>query len=117
MPFQKKIKNWLLNHPWFNPFGFTKQRFFGNITSPFRILPDFLIAGFNRSGTHSLFDYMGQHPNIENASRREIHYFTLSYWRGLNWYRSYFPTIIYKRIFFTSSSVNLFGFSHLVFIF
>ena len=99
MPFQKKIKNWLLNHPWFNPFGFTKQRFFGNITSPLRILPDFLIAGFNRSGTHSLFDYMGQHPNIENASRREIHYFTLSYWRGLNWYRSYFPTIISKKIF------------------
>lgn len=94
---RKNLKNWLLNHPWLNPYGFTIQRFYGNITSPIRILPNFLIAGFNRSGTHSLFEYMGQHPNINNASRREIHYFTLSFWRGLNWYKSYFPTIIYKK--------------------
>jgi len=95
---RENLKNWLLNHPWFNPFGFSIQRFYGNITSPIRILPDFLIAGFNRSGTHSLFEYMGQHPNINNASRREIHYFTLSFWRGLNWYKSYFPTKIHKKI-------------------
>ena len=84
MNFRKYLKNWLLNHPWLNPYGFTKQRFYRNITSPIRILPDFLIAGFNKSGTNSLFEYMGQHPNIKNESRREIHYFTLSYWRGLN---------------------------------
>ena len=99
MDISKFLKNWLLDHPLFNPYGFSSQRFYGNITSPIRILPDFLIAGFNRSGTHSLFEYMGQHPNIKNANRREIHYFTLSYWRGLNWYKSYFPTIIYKKYF------------------
>jgi len=94
---REKFRTWFLEHPFFNPYGFTFQRFFGNITGPMRILPDFLIAGFNRSGTHSLFEYMGQHPNILNASRREIHYFTLSYWRGLNWYKSYFPTSIYRN--------------------
>ena len=99
MNYRKYLRNWLLNHPLLNPYGFTKQRFYGNITSPIRILPDFLIAGFNKSGTNSLFEYIGQHPNIKNASRREIHYFTLSYWRGLNWYKSYFPTKIYKKNF------------------
>ena len=107
MSFRKYLKNWLLDHPWLNPYGFTRQRFYGNITSPIRILPDFLIAGFNRSGTMSLFEYMGQHPNIKNASRREIHYFTLSYWRGLNWYKSYFPTIIYKKFFENKNKVKL----------
>lgn len=99
MYIRKILKNWLLNHPWFNPYGFTSQRFFRNVTSPVRILPDFLIAGFNRSGTHSLFEYMGQHPNIKNANRREIHYFTLSYWRKIYWYKSHFPTTIYKKYF------------------
>jgi hypothetical protein len=107
MNFRKYFKNWLLNHPWLNPYGFTKQRLYGNITSPIRILPDFLIAGFNRSGTHSLFEYMNQHPNIKNANRREIHYFTLSYWRGLNWYKSYFPTKIYKKQFENKSKSKL----------
>ena len=63
MNFRKYFKNWLLNHPLLNPYGFTKQRFYGNITSPIRILPDFLIAGFNKSGTNSLFEYMNQHPD------------------------------------------------------
>lgn len=97
MSLRENVRSWFLEHPFLNPFGFTFQRFYGNITSPIRVLPDFLIAGFNRSGTHSLFEYMGQHPNIINASRREIHYFTLSYWRGLNWYKSYFPTSIYRN--------------------
>ena len=107
MNIRKFLKNWLLDHPLFNLYGFTNQRFVGNITSPIRILPDFLIAGFNRSGTHSLFEYIGQHPNIKNASRREIHYFTLSYWRGLNWYKSYFPTKIYKKQFENKNRTKL----------
>ena len=97
MAYKQNVRNWLLEHPLFNPYGFSADRAYRNLTSPIRILPNFLIAGFNRSGTHSLFEYMGQHPNILNASRREIHYFTLSYWRGLNWYKSYFPTSIYRN--------------------
>lgn len=91
------IRDFLLNHPFLNPYGFTSKRFIRNITRSFRLLPDFLIIGYYKSGTTSLYDYLVQHENIGAALRKEIHFFSFSYWRGLNWYRSYFPTIYEKR--------------------
>jgi len=66
------------------------------ITSPFRILPDFLIIGASKCGTTSLFDYMKQHPNIIPSSKKEVGFF--SYWSksGKLWYKSYFPTYLQK---------------------
>ncbi len=89
--------DFLLKHPFLNPYGFTTRRFIQNITRNFRILPNFLIIGYYKSGTTSLYDYLIQHENIGKAKRKEIHYFSFSYWRGLMWYRSYFSTIFAKR--------------------
>lgn len=90
------IRSWLLYHPYLNPFGFSFSRFFRTITIPIRTGPDFLIIGYTKSGSTALYDYLIQHPNIIKASRKEIHFFDISYWRGLDWYKSYFPTRFQK---------------------
>ena len=73
------------------------KRNFHYITSPFRVLPDFFVIGVARSGTTSLFHYLGQHPNIERASYDELGYFDENFHLGLNWYRSLFPTKFTKK--------------------
>ena len=70
--------------------GFCKRHIY-YMTSSFRVLPDFFVIGVVRSGTTSLFHYLGQHPNIENASYDELGYFDDNFHLGLNWYRSLFP--------------------------
>jgi hypothetical protein len=95
--FFSNVRSLLLNHPLLNPYGFTTNRFVHNLTSNFRILPNFLIIGYYKSATTSLYDYLIQHENIGKSSRKEIQYFSFSYWRGINWYRSYFPTFFTKR--------------------
>ncbi|WP_371504428.1 sulfotransferase domain-containing protein [Nitrosopumilus adriaticus] len=91
---RNSIRLWLLRHPYFNPFGFNISRFFRTLTAPIRSMPDFLIIGYTKSGSTALYDYLIQHPNVVKAARKEIHFFDISYWRGKNWYRSYFPILL-----------------------
>ena len=72
-----------------------KRHFFG-ITSPFRVLPDFFVIGPGRTGTTSLFHYLGQHPSISKSAYDELGFFDVNYHLGLNWYRSLFPSILNK---------------------
>jgi hypothetical protein len=63
-------------------------------TAPWRALPDYLIAGGQRCGTTSLQRYLIEHPHVAPAGlMKGVHYFdTNDYHRGLDWYRSHFPT-------------------------
>lgn len=54
-------------------------------------MPDFVIVGAQKGGTTSLFRLLSQHPGIRPADRKELHYFSLFYDRGLGWYRDCFP--------------------------
>ena len=69
---------------------------FKKISSPFRILPDFIIIGEHKCGTTSLFELMMEHPCMISPTGKEPNYFNLHYENGLRWYRSHFPTIFYK---------------------
>ncbi len=60
------------------------------LTAAYRRLPDFLILGAQKAGTTSLFDYVCQHPQVCPPFHKEVHYFDLSYRRGLAWYRAHF---------------------------
>ena len=56
------------------------------------MLPSFLIVGAQRAGTSSMKRALSQHPALFNPILyKEVHYFDLSYHRGLGWYRSRFP--------------------------
>jgi Sulfotransferase domain len=69
---------------------------FRKTTRRFRILPEFLILGAQRAGTTSLYNYLKQHPDM-GGWRKEIHFFDERYWRGLDWYRSFFPLELRRR--------------------
>ena len=56
-----------------------------------RTLPDFLIIGAQRSGTSSLYKWLGEHPNVAPSIRKETEYFTVRHDRGERWYRAHFP--------------------------
>jgi hypothetical protein len=60
-------------------------------TSQWRALPDFLVIGAQRSGTSSLFKYLGHHPSISPSIRKETEYFTRRHSLGEAWYRAHFP--------------------------
>jgi hypothetical protein len=73
--------------------------FYGKYTKligPFHVIPDFLIIGAARSGTTSLYQYLVQHPSIEPCVVKQLHFFDEYYYRGIDWYRVNFPTIIKK---------------------
>lgn len=55
--------------------------------------PDFLILGFPRSGTTSLYLYLTYHPQILPAVDKELYFFTSFFDRGIDWYLAHFPPI------------------------
>jgi hypothetical protein len=71
------------------------------VTSPFRLLPDFIIIGVQKGGTTSLYNYLIQHPCVASAFAKEVHFFdnhtpAHNYGKGMAWYRSHFEYGGYK---------------------
>ena len=54
-------------------------------------MPDFVIVGAARSGTTSLYRWLGSHPDVAPAWKKEIHYFDEYHGHGRRWYRAHFP--------------------------
>jgi hypothetical protein len=61
------------------------------------VLPDFLIIGTQKGGTTFLYRLLGQHPQVEPATTKEVHYFDVNFQKGERWYRSHFPTPELKK--------------------
>jgi hypothetical protein len=78
-------------------FKFRKNRrlffwwLFHRMTSPLRVLPDFVIVGTMKGGTTSMFQYLSQHPQINPPFRKEIKFFDIHFPKGLMWYRAHYP--------------------------
>jgi hypothetical protein len=72
------------------------QKVYRGITSPIRLLPDFLIIGTQRGGTTSLYRYLKTHPCVGATSNKDIHFFDRRFNKGLIWYRGHFPTRLGK---------------------
>jgi hypothetical protein len=54
-------------------------------------LPDFVIIGGRKCGTTFLYHLLTQHPHVERAARKEVHFFDRSFDEGIEWYRRCFP--------------------------
>jgi len=52
--------------------------------------PDFIIIGAMKSATSAIYEYLMQHPSVARRMPKELHFFTLNYEKGLDWYRSQF---------------------------
>ena len=60
-------------------------------------LPDFVIIGALKCGTTSLYSLLNQHPHVERAVDKELHYFNRNLEKGIEWYRSQFPLPRWKE--------------------
>lgn len=67
-------------------------------TARFRMLPDIVIIGAQKSGTTSLYNYLIRHPHVARSTRTEVHFFDDHFSKGERWYRGHFPTRSYGRI-------------------
>jgi len=77
-------------------YGLIKRNYY-YLSSQFRVLPECFVIGVVRSGTTSLYHYLGQHPCISSSAYDEIGYFDNNYHLGVNWYKSLFPTKFTKN--------------------
>ena len=77
-------------------YGLIKRNYY-YLSSPFRVLAECFVIGVVRSGTTSLYHYLGQHPCIGSSAYDEIGYFDDNYHLGVNWYKSLFPTKFTKN--------------------
>ncbi|WOD36908.1 sulfotransferase domain-containing protein [Nodosilinea sp. E11] len=59
----------------------------------FQRQPNFLIVGFPKCGTTSLYSYLASHPKILPTATKEIRQINLSEMREIDLYLSHFPTI------------------------
>ena len=75
------------------------ERLYRGVSSPIRLLPDFLIIGTQRGGTTSLYNYLMDRPGVGPASVKELHFFDKKFHKGLPWYRAHFPTKLQKTLF------------------
>lgn len=61
------------------------------------MLPDYVLIGAQKCGTSFLYDLLTQHPYVEPATRKEVHYFDIHYSKGIDWYRGHFPQPTWKE--------------------
>jgi hypothetical protein len=54
-------------------------------------LPDFVIIGASKCGTTFLYHLLIQHPLVEPAAAKELHFFDSLFDEGAEWYRQCFP--------------------------
>ena len=54
-------------------------------------LPDFVIIGGKKCGTTFLYHLLGQHPLVQPAASKELHFFDALFDEGAEWYRQCFP--------------------------
>jgi hypothetical protein len=100
MTLRDKSRHWLLEHPKYNPYKRSIEDFYHPlrlITSSWRVLPNFIIAGTSRSGTTSLYHNLLSHPNIYPGAHKSAGFFDYNFDKGLNFYKSHFSTKLHKN--------------------
>ena len=91
-----KLGLWLRKHKTGLSIARSLNKLFYTITGSTHVLPDFLIIGAARSGTTSLYQYLTQHPLVIPGVGKEVYFFDKKFDKGINWYKSFFPTKISK---------------------
>lgn len=67
------------------------SKYYRELTSQDRVLPNFIIIGVQKGGTSSLYSYLLQHPNVVPGYKKEVKFFDGNHHKGLDWYRYNFP--------------------------
>src|SRR5690349_16634817 len=59
------------------------EKLYRGVTSPERLLPDFLIIGTQRGGTTSLYHYLQAHPAVHSSAVKDTHFFDKKFHKGV----------------------------------
>ena len=98
---KESLRYWIWLHPSLNKYvhEFKRRKKYWNsntwlslFKNSERALPDFMIVGFPRCGTTSLWTHLDQHPRIYAPKDKELHFFSVRYDSGLKNYLLDFPT-------------------------
>lgn len=91
---------------------------FRKLTSSYRVLPEVIIIGAQKSGTTSLFEYLKNHPRLSASYKKEVHFFdgglnpkVDDFNKGIKWYKTHFPLkfINNKKIAYEASPLYIFN--------
>jgi len=93
---QKVLRHKLQKHVTLQKFSTNAYLQYCSLTGPLHVLPDFLIIGFVKCGTTSMYEYLIKHPDVHRPSGKEIDYFDRFFSRGIKWYKVKFPLNIKK---------------------
>lgn len=87
-----RVRQYLRDHPDRNPAAIFEPGLARLVSSPLRVLPDFIIIGAQKCGSTSLYKNLCRHPDIAKPLKKEPMYFDTMYSLGALWYRSFFTT-------------------------
>ncbi len=59
-----------------------------------RHLPNFILLGQGKAGTSLIFRHLKAQAGVTVSSRKELHFFSNNYHKGLDWYENHFPDLI-----------------------
>lgn len=72
--------------------GLRATQYAARPTAPWRVEPDFLVVGAQRSGTTTLYRLLADHPAVRFPRlTKSVHWFDVEAHRSEGWYRSSFP--------------------------
>ena len=60
--------------------------------------PDFIVIGAMKAATSAIYEYLMQHPSVVYRLPKELHFFTLNYQKGLDWYLSQFESTVENEV-------------------
>jgi len=66
--------------------------------------PDFIIIGVGKSGTTSLYRYLGQHSQVLLPNKKELRFFDQNFNYGYQWYLAQFPAVSDRDDLFTGEA-------------
>lgn len=72
----------------------------------------FLVPGFMRCGTTSLYHYLSSHPQVLPAIDKELYFFTSLFEYGLDYYLAHFPAISNTTKYITGEASAVYFHTH-----
>lgn len=66
-------------------------------------IPQIYIIGSMKCGTSALYEYLCTHPKVYPGTKKEVHYFTLFPYKGVEWYSKHFGKTVDTNIYVDAS--------------
>ncbi len=69
-----------------------------------QLQPKFIIPGFSKCGTTSVYSYLINHPQVLPAVAKELHFFNSSFKQDIDYYLAHFPQISNSKNYITGEA-------------